>query len=55
MSIFALAILAFAIALLLALDTWLVRRDGYGHRPPPRSHESWEASGLPSEPYRSRR
>lgn len=55
MNILAVATFVLVILLVLALDAWLVRRDGYGHRPPPRSHNSWEASGLPSEPYRSRR
>lgn len=47
-------IILVALTLLAALDVWLVRRDGYGHRSPPRSHAPWDLDGLPSEPYRSR-
>jgi len=44
-----------ALVLLVSLSARFVKRDGYGHRPPPRSHDSWSMGALPSEPYRSLR
>lgn len=44
-------IIVLAATLVLILDAWLVRRDGYGRRPAPRSHESWSLGNLPSAPY----
>lgn len=49
----AVLVLLATLALVAALDVWFVRRDGLGHREPPRSHAEWEAAGLPSRPYRS--
>lgn len=43
------------IATILVVTARTVRSDGYGHRPPPRSHAPWSAGELPSEPYRSLR
>ena len=39
------------VALVLVLLR-LVRGDGLGHRPPPRSQAEWTADRLPSRPYR---
>lgn len=48
-------IISAALILLLLLTVRIVRQDGYGHRPPPRSHEPWSVGTLPDAPYRSLR
>jgi len=51
----AIIILTITMSLVVALTVRYVRRDGYGHRPPPRSHQPWGIDTWPSEPYRSLR
>jgi len=48
-------IISVALTLLVLANLRLVRQDGYGHRPPPRSHEPWSVGVLPSGPYDSLR
>lgn len=49
MDLFLLLLIALAIAALSSGVTRAVRRDGYGHRTPPASHEQWD-EGYPGLP-----